>query len=68
MSIIIQNISERGSVGEQTYELRINEQTIVRFTHQREQGLAICLWRAADAVMKRTHNTDLSVHLKALEP
>lgn len=68
MSIIIQNISERDAVGDHSYELRINEQPIVRFTHNREQGLAMCLWRAADAVMKRTHNTDLNVHLKALEP
>ena len=50
MSIIIQNMSTNNSpTGEHSYELRINREVIAGFTHMREEGLAACLRRAADA-------------------
>lgn len=50
MSIIIQNMSTHDSpTGEHSYELRINREVITGFTHTREEGLATCLRRAADA-------------------
>ena len=51
MSIIIRNVSTHSSpIGVHHYELYINERLIVGFAHQREEGLAKCLRRAADAV------------------
>jgi len=51
--IAIVNVSECPShIGEQTYELRINERVLARFTHVREQGLALCLFRAACAAQE----------------
>lgn len=53
MSIIIQNISTTPSpIGEQRYQLRINQRVITEFTHVREQGLTVCLQQAAKAVEK----------------
>lgn len=50
MSIIIQNVSTGALCGLQDYELRINQCVIVRFSHVREDGLATCLRKAAEAV------------------
>jgi len=51
--IAIINVSEHPShTGEQTYELRINERVLARFMHVREQGLALCLFRAACAAQE----------------
>ena len=51
MAIIIQNISPHSSpFGQQEYEVRINQEIITTFTHKREEGLAVCLRRAAGAV------------------
>ena len=50
MSIIIRNISQHPtSAGPHEYELRINQQVICHFSHNREAGLAKCLAVAADA-------------------
>lgn len=38
--------------GERDYELRINREVIATFKHRRGDGLAACLMRAAEAVMK----------------
>lgn len=38
------------TIGEHDYEVRINRQVICRFKHIREQGLATCLEKAAEAV------------------
>ena len=51
MSIIIQNISKHARpTGLHTYELRINREVIATFKHKREDGLAVCLQKASDAV------------------
>lgn len=53
MSIIIQNVTkERGreyGKGLQDYVLRINQKTIAVFQHTFEDGLAVCLEKAAAA-------------------
>lgn len=50
MSIIIQNVDENFRLtGVHKYVLRINNKVIAHFTHKREDGLAACLRRAADA-------------------
>jgi hypothetical protein len=50
--IYILNISERYSkVGEQRYSVRVNSTEITQFTHMAEDGLAICLKKASEAVI-----------------
>ena len=50
MSIIIQNITDvPTSVGSNKYQLRINSTVIAEFYHNREDGLAACLRKAAIA-------------------
>lgn len=49
MSVIIQNISKVFGAGEQRYVLRINNKVIAYFGHKYEQGLAVCLEKAAAA-------------------
>ena len=50
MAIIIQNISPHNSpFGQHEYEVRINTQVITTFTHKREEGLTVCLRKAAAA-------------------
>lgn len=50
MAIIIQNVSEHPEPnGVHEYELRINRLLIARFEHRREESLAVCLRKAADA-------------------
>ena len=51
MAIIIQNISPHNSpFGQQEYEIRIDQEVITTFTHKREEGLTVCLRKAAEAV------------------
>ena len=51
MAIIIQNISPHNSpFGQHEYEVRINQEVITTFTHKREEGLTVCLRKAAEAV------------------
>ena len=52
MSIIIQNMGGPPN-GVCRYELRINRDTVAEFTHDRRNGLAICLMRAAEAVQEK---------------
>jgi len=56
MAIIIQNISEHpGPMGPHRYQLRINQKVICEFEHNRENGLAVCLRKGADAVIYKLH-------------
>ena len=50
MSIIIRNVSTGVPTGVQQYELKINQRILLQFEHTREDGLAVCLRKAADAV------------------
>jgi hypothetical protein len=51
MSIIIQNITDvPTSVGSNKYQVRINQKVIAEYYHNREDGLAECLRKAATAV------------------
>jgi len=51
--IAIVNISKCDSpFGVHEYELRINSQVITRFEHTREDGLIVCLQKAARAAEK----------------
>lgn len=51
MAIIIQNIDKNPrKTGEHLYQLRINNQVICEFTHNREDDLYRCLIKAAAAV------------------
>jgi len=50
VSIIIQNIDKNlRATGEHDYVLRINQRRIALFKHNREDGLAVCLEKAAAA-------------------
>lgn len=49
MSIIIQNMSKGYGRGIQQYDLRINRKLIAKFEHVFEEGLAVCLRKAAVA-------------------
>jgi hypothetical protein len=50
VSIIIQNIDKNlRATGEHDYVLRINQKRIAYFKHNREDGLAVCLEKAAAA-------------------
>ena len=55
MSIIITNITEKETnrkygAGPQRYLLRINNKVICKFEHIFEEGLSVCLQKAAEAV------------------
>ena len=52
MSIIITNKGQAPGENETTriYHIKINDKLITEFTHDREDGLAECLRKAADAV------------------
>ena len=53
MSIIITNISEEyKKTGLQEYSLRVNNKELVRFKHRGEDGLNVCLLKAACAYME----------------
>lgn len=48
--IAIVNVSKHNSsFGIHQYELRINQKVIASFEHKREDGLAVCLQKAAKA-------------------
>ena len=55
--IAIVNVSGPDGNGEHSYSVRINRDEICRFTHRREDGLELCLFRAAQAVQKRNSLT-----------
>ena len=55
--IAIVNIGGPDGNGEHSYSVRINRNEICRFTHRREDGLELCLLRAAQAVQKRNSLT-----------
>jgi len=51
MSIIITNDGTNPrSHGDHRYTVHINQQVITQFVHRRQEGLAACLRKAADAV------------------
>lgn len=56
MAVVIVNVTKGDKLYDDTadhdYELRINTKHIVDFTHRRDEGLAVCLRRAADAMDK----------------
>jgi len=59
MAIIIRNVSNNvAPTGRQKYELRINYELICKFSHIREEGLATCLRKAADAVERAEKKRD----------
>jgi len=68
MSIIITNKGQAHGENETTriYHIKINEKLITEFTHDRENGLAECLRKAADAVDKRRliSEANLQEHFK----
>lgn len=50
MAIVIKNVSAQPAItGANDYVLRINSTVIANFKHNREDSLAVCLRRAADA-------------------
>lgn len=51
MAVLIVNVTpdDRFGSGLQDYELRVNYRCLAKFTHVRQDGLAICLRKAADA-------------------
>jgi hypothetical protein len=50
MPIIIENITDvPTSQGSNQYRIRVNQKVIAEFSHMREQGIAECLRRAAEA-------------------
>lgn len=52
--IIIHNISKKYSKsGWQTYQVKINDEPICKFTHNSSEGLAKCLAKASAAVYKK---------------
>ena len=68
MSIIIQNVSTNNSpFGWHEYEVRINQEVKARFTHKREEGLTVCLRKAAAAVeqSKRMDTSGFMARLNA---
>ena len=60
MAVVILNVSENHGVpygkGEQHYELKINHYWKADFTHVFEDGLAVCLRKAADALEQEENN------------
>tara|TARA_R110000850_G_scaffold48912_2_gene120945 strand:- start:4668 stop:4940 length:273 start_codon:yes stop_codon:yes gene_type:complete len=64
MSIIISNISDESAPmsGTNSYEVKINRELILKFTHNRQHdGLAQCLRDAADAIDE--HSEDKKARL-----
>jgi len=50
--IAILNISEKYGKGKQRYRVQINKKFITEFDHNFEDGLAVCLRKASEAVEK----------------
>lgn len=61
MSIVIQNMGytndKKGKHDDCHYALRINHKTLTHFIHSRQEGLATCLRKAADAIDKGEMDT-----------
>lgn len=54
--IAIVNVSPQvKETGTHQYEVRINRTPLVRFEHDRENGLAACLRAAAEAIDEQSH-------------
>ena len=65
--IAIVNVDKLNSgFGWRNYELRINEKVIAAFKHRREDGLAICLMKAAKAAELAKYN-EITMMLEALK-
>ena len=65
MSIIITNISDPPTPkGENMYRIRINDKVITTFTHNREDGLAVCLRKAGEAVEENDVNRIIEIYLE----
>jgi hypothetical protein len=47
------DIRETSDPGTCVYEIKINDKFITSFKHKREEGLSVCLLRAAEAVEKK---------------
>ena len=47
------DIGETSDPGVYEYEVKINDKFITSFKHKREEGLSICLSKAAEAVEKK---------------
>ena len=63
--VAIVNVSDGPDLtGVQEYEVRINSKVICKFTHIRENGLAECLRKAADAVDNNTKEIYLKIMLE----
>ena len=63
--VAIVNVSNGPDLtGVQEYEVRINSKVICKFTHVRENGLAECLRKAADAVDNNTREIYLKMMLE----
>lgn len=52
MSIIISNIGKVEGTNEYRYELCVNKKVLATFTHNRADGLAVCLKKASAAAKK----------------
>lgn len=57
-----------GVFGEQEYEISINDKLICKFTHFREEDLAICLRRAALAVEENAMRNMININDMKPEP
>lgn len=63
MAIIIQNIdSHPRPTGRHLYQLRINQEVICNFYHNRELSLEACLKRAAEAAAKAEENKWMNIY------
>ena len=63
--VAIVNVSDNPDLtGVQEYEVRINSKVICKFTHVRENELAECLRKAADAVDNNTREIYLKMMLE----
>lgn len=54
--IAIVNVSENPTpTGEHKYEVRINREVQAKFKHKREDGLSVCLIKAAKAIEQQKY-------------
>lgn len=62
--IAIINTGEQGEDGKHHYRLQINDELITEFTHDRIDGLAVCLQRASEAAHRaHTARIEALLHL-----
>lgn len=60
--IEIVNVSEIfDPFGPQVYEVRVNRNPVVTFTHKRSEGMAECLRKAAGAITKQGYDLMLDL-------